>query len=132
MAIRRATRGIAVATSVLLLCGTGAGLKSANSGHSYGQQPVTAVTPDGLPACVTEDGAGVPLCWWDADSRGNHIGTSVLSGDCAPDVMGGRSALCVRLYNVPDAETLNRACKAVKKQGGWTVGECVLVWNDTH
>lgn len=131
MAIKSATRGIAAATMVLLGCGIGAGLKSADSGHSYGQ-PVTAITADGLPACVTEDGAGMALCYWDADSRGNHLGTSVVSGDCAPDVMGGRSALCVRLYNVPDAETLNRACKAVKQQGGWTAGQCVTVWNDTH
>lgn len=56
---------------------------------------------DSLPTCETEDGAGMALCWWDAQTMGNGMGTSVVSGDCAPDYVGGMdiSALCVKLHH---------------------------------
>lgn len=69
--------------------------------------PVTRVqTPapvaPSLPACITEDGAGMALCTWDAASQGNGKGRSVISGDCAPDIMGeAASAACVALHKAP-------------------------------
>lgn len=130
MATRKAKAGIAAATTVLALFGGCAGLKSANTQHEYGQ-PVTVATPSGLPACVVEDGNGMALCWWDAQAHGvgrNGRGTSVVSGDCAPDIMRGDWALCVRLYTVPESGIADE-CKAVKKGGGWTVSQCMAVWD---
>ena len=55
----------------------------------------------GLPQCTEEDGYGMALCMWDAQAQGNGMGTSVVSGDCAPDYVGGNeaSAVCVALYS---------------------------------
>lgn len=131
MASRSAKVGIAAATSVLALIGGCAGLKSANSQHDYGL-PVIVATDSGLPACVVEDGNGMALCWWDAQRQGNGHGTSVVSGDCAPDVMRGAWALCVRLYTVPDGAALDHECAAVKKSGSWTVAQCMDVWHKLH
>lgn len=55
------------------------------------------VTPQ-LAACATEDGAGMALCWWDAHTRGNGRGTSVVSGDCAEDIT--RIGWCVKVYRM--------------------------------
>lgn len=128
MASGKAKAGIAAATSALALIGGCAGLKSANSEHDYGV-PVIVATDSGLPACVAEDGNGMVLCWWDAQRRRSTPG---VSGDCAPDVMGGFWALCVRLYTVPDGAALDHECAAVKKSGSWTVAQCIDVWHKLH
>lgn len=62
-----------------------------------------------LPACIEEDGAGMALCYWDAEHMGNGMGMSVISGDCAPDYVGGQdvSDLCVRLYAMASREVDN-------------------------
>ena len=55
-----------------------------------------------LPMCDTEDGAGMALCWWDAQRQGNGQGTSVVSGDCAPSIMDEvTSQWCVLLHERP-------------------------------
>lgn len=58
-----------------------------------------------LPACADEDGFGVSLCVWDG----------VISGDCAPDYVGGFevSQQCMTLHNKNPKE----------------VEECVEEWN---
>lgn len=41
--------------------------------------------PAPVPPCATEDGSGGPMpCWWDASTRGNHQGHSVLVTFPAP------------------------------------------------
>lgn len=64
-----------------------------------------------MPACVTEDGSGQALCWWDAQRRGNGLGTSVVSGDCAlvPDADGLR-ALCIGMHNTQSGADRVQEC----------------------
>lgn len=89
--------------------------------------PTPTVTST-LPACVTEDGAGQALCWWDAAKQGNGQGTSVVSGDCAPSIMGqDTSALCVNLYS-RQSETITNADGGSNTipNGADLVGECTM------
>jgi hypothetical protein len=58
-----------------------------------------------LPACSVEDGNGVALCIWDG----------VVSGDCAPDYVGG--------FDV------SRECVAMHDFYKKAVEECVEEWN---
>lgn len=76
-----------------------------------------------LPYCDAEDGAGVALCMWDG----------VVSGDCAPDYVGGQrvSDMCVRLYAMGEgmevqtcAETYNVTDDDILIREGWTMEEC--------
>ena len=62
--------------------------------------PTATTNPAGYPACVTEDGAGQALCWWDAQRQGNTYGDSVVSGDCAYEGDATKS-LCVDLHSHP-------------------------------
>lgn len=63
-------------------------------------------TPDApLPACVVEDGNGMPLCTWDG----------VISGDCAPDYVGGFE--------------ISKECVALHRINKEAVEECVEDWN---
>lgn len=103
-----------------------------------------------LPTCTTEDGAGMALCWWDAREQGNGQGTSVVSGDCAPSIMGDQatSDLCVNLHSrdsetvtntdgsshtVPNGPDLIAECldidslmsNADKASEGWSIRECI-------
>lgn len=60
--------------------------------------PMTTATPStgiGLPDCLTEDGAGQALCVWDGTRMGNGVGALIISGDCAPDYVGGQDASLV-------------------------------------
>lgn len=74
--------------------------------------PAPSATPS-LPSCLTEDGAGMALCTWDAQTQGNGQGASVISGDCAPAVMDGdteaqrdaASVACRKLHVQPSTET---------------------------
>lgn len=52
---------------------------------------------DSLPRCAVEDGAGVAFCSWDG----------VVSGDCAPDFVGGidTSAICIQKHLTNPKET---------------------------
>lgn len=103
-----------------------------------------------LPTCTTEDGAGQALCWWDAQRQGNGQGNSVVSGDCAPSIMGDQatSSLCVNLHSrdsetvdngdgsshtVPNGPDLIAECldidslmsNADKVSEGWSIRECI-------
>jgi hypothetical protein len=78
-----------------------------------------------LPVCVTEDGAGMALCTWDAQTQGNGQGTSVVSGDCAPSVMGEASALCVNLHSRASVTVPNEdGSSNTIPNGADLVGEC--------
>ena len=82
-----------------------------------------------LPACVTEDGAGQAVCWWDAQAQGNGMGTSVVSGDCAPSVVGSEavSALCINLHAREMREVTNADGSInTVPNGADLVGECVI------
>ena len=106
-----------------------------------------------MPACIEEDGAGMALCWWDASEQGNGVGTSVISGDCAPEYVGGQSIsdMCVSLYarrsytithadgsknTIPNGADLVRECTeewnmmddAEAKEQGFTLEECFKAW----
>lgn len=117
--------------------------------HSPAESAPTAIilptaTPT-YPACITEDGAGQALCWWDAQRQGNGEGTSVLSGDCAPSVMGEASHVCVNLHardsititnedgsmnTIPNGADLVAECtdefdKGMERQ------ECIKAWHNS-
>lgn len=58
-----------------------------------------------LPVCTDETGAGYSLCVWDASSNGNGDGTTIVSGDCAPDYVGkDNMQLCITVH---DANPVN-------------------------
>jgi len=70
--------------------------------------PAPSATPSAtpsLPACPVGDetGAGMALCWWDAQAMGNGMGTSVESGDCALSVVGTPDvqAMCIKVHGLP-------------------------------
>lgn len=95
-----------------------------------------------LPACVVEDGNGVPLCVWDG----------VISGDCAPDYVGGFDVmeLCLEVYRLPAethmyqgaevsvpkgselaqecAQEYNMMTEQEMKENGFSLKECFLAW----
>lgn len=96
-----------------------------------------------LPTCTTEDGAGMALCYWDAQRQGNGQGTSVVSGDCAPSIMGNQatSSLCVNLHSrdsvtvdngdgssntVPNGPDLIAECTS--EFDGSELQECIREW----
>lgn len=105
-----------------------------------------------LPACAVEDGSGQALCMWDAQEQGNGRGTSVVSGDCAPSVMGEDSALCVQVHArdsvvvgngdgsshiIPNGADIVGECATIAQQreamhildsDGWTMRECLSAW----
>lgn len=91
--------------------------------------PTPSATPT-LPACVTEDGAGQALCWWDAQAQGNGMGTSVVSGDCAPSVMGEASDACVNLHARESREEVH-ADGSINSipNGADLIGECAEEWD---
>lgn len=68
--------------------------------------PTPSATP-ALPVCVTEDGAGQALCIWDGKVQGNGMGERIISGDCAPSVMGNASEVCINLHSRPTITTMN-------------------------
>lgn len=139
-------------SSLLLLVATAFTLAWFTPSQSH-TEPVFTPTPTvspTLPACVEEDGSGQALCYWDAQVQGNGLGTSVVSGDCAPDVVGGDkvSALCVKAYarkshtitnddgsmnTIPNGADLVRECGeynsemtySEKLENGWTMENCI-------
>lgn len=102
----------------------------ASAPQSAVQLPVqpAPTSPMGMPACDTEDGAGMALCWWDAQQQGNGQGASVVSGDCAPSIMGRvASADCVTLYDRPTIEvTHSDGSINTIPNGADLVAECVI------
>lgn len=87
-----------------------------------------------LPACITEDGAGQALCWWDAQQQGNGMGNSVVSGDCAPSIVGSEavSALCVNLHARETREITNADGSINTIPNGVDlVGECIMESDST-
>lgn len=87
--------------------------------------PAPSATPT-YPACLTEDGAGQALCYWDAQSQGNGQGTSVLSGDCAPDIMGeAASAECVMTHAQPSVTETYQGAVTEWPNGADLVAECI-------
>lgn len=106
-------------------------------------EPVITITPTAtpsLPACAYEDGSGQALCYWDAQTMGNGEGTSLISGDCAPDYVGGQvsSNLCVDIFKEGQAGVdfigecvgiENTISDSDRKNEGWTITECFKAWN---
>ncbi len=88
---------------------------------------IAPTSPMDMPACEQEDGAGVALCWWDAQAKGNGKGTSIISGDCAADYVGGyeASVLCVKLHAMK-ARTITNADGSTNTipNGSQLVAEC--------
>lgn len=86
----------------------------------------TMGTEQSLPLCETEDGAGMALCWWDADTMGNGEGTSVVSGDCAIDYTGSviASALCRELHEQASYTYASGEDTITVPNGIDLVGEC--------
>jgi len=74
------------------------------------------------------------LCYWDAQTMGNGMGTSVISGDCAPMLMGDKASNeCVSLYAQGQkgidavaecVEIGNTESEYELKRMGWTYSEC--------
>lgn len=64
---------VTIAAVALVLAGGGAGASWAMSGSSH-PAPASTTDPRKLPACATEDSNGP--CYWDAATRGNHLGHS--------------------------------------------------------
>lgn len=94
--------------------------------------PISPVTEAlSLPTCAEEDGAGMALCYWDAQKQGNGMGTSVVSGDCAPDIMGAEaSALCVNLHSRASVTVQNAdGSSNTIPNGADLVGECLYDWD---
>ena len=91
--------------------------------------PTPTVSTPSLPPCLTEDGAGQALCYWDAATQGNGRGTSVVSGDCAPSVVGSEaSPLCVRVHAMPSDERTNAdGSTDTIPNGADLVGECIEI-----
>lgn len=94
-----------------------------------------------MPACTTEDGAGMALCTWDAQKQGNGQGESVISGDCASSIMGDASEVCVALHarasmtipnsdgssnTIPNGADLIAECAMEFK--GTQLQECIAEW----
>ena len=78
------------------------------------------------PACIAEDGAGQALCYWDAHTMGNGQGTSVVSGDCAPSLMGPiTSAVCVKLHAMPSSTATYQGAITEWPAGPDLVAECM-------
>lgn len=93
-----------------------------------------------MPACETEDGAGMALCYWDAQGNGNGKGNSIISGDCAAEWIGGMAAQneCVMLYTMgQDAidfvgeciEINNTISNSDRIKLGWSPYECFKSFN---
>lgn len=109
--------------------------------------PVPTATPS-YPACLTEDGAGQALCWWDAQTQGNGQGHSVVSGDCALSVVSTEAvqAVCLALHKqdsseheyqgamvtIPNGVELVQECNDelpdANGDKGWSLIECYKAW----
>lgn len=87
--------------------------------------PSPMATPT-YPACIAEDGAGMALCTWDAHTMGNGQGTSVISGDCAPAIMGeAASAECVITHKQPSMTETYQGAITEWPSGPDLVAECI-------
>lgn len=93
--------------------------------------PVTnapvSVAPS-YPACITEDGAGMALCTWDAQAQGNGYGEDAIGGDCAYEDSTTRE-MCITLH-ARDSYTIegqNGASNTVPN-GVDLVAECQEEW----
>lgn len=87
--------------------------------------PTPSATPT-YPACTVEDGSGQALCTWDAHTMGNGQGTSVVSGDCAPAIMGkDASAECVLTHKQPSATETYQGAVTEWPSGPDLVAECM-------
>jgi hypothetical protein len=79
-----------------------------------------------LPICRTEDGAGQALCWWSASRQGNGKGRSVVSGDCAPAVVGASAVkACVKLHSQPAYSYRYQGATVRVPAGPALIDECV-------
>ncbi len=100
-----------ILAGVLTLGLYGPSLAEAHSEAAHG----TVVNPLGgplsnLPVCTDETGAGFALCVWDAGVQGNGEGTTIVSGDCAPDYVGkDNMQLCISVFELhfDDAQLCN-------------------------
>jgi len=90
----------------------------------HSNAPIVPSPTATLPACVTEDGAGQALCWWNAQAQGNGMGTSVVSGDCAyeDEMLRG---ICASLH-MRNSQTINHSdgSSTTIPNGVDLVGEC--------
>jgi hypothetical protein len=93
-----------------------------------------------LPTCLDETGSGVALCTWDAQTQGNGMGNSIVSGDCAlsvtitHDVM----ALCIELHNTQNGVDSVQECNDIEnaivngidsREPGFTLYDCYRAMN---
>lgn len=149
--MRRILQTIGSCIIVATLMFTVVTLSKGADSHANGTTYATPTPASTLPSCVTEDGAGMALCWWDAQTQGNGKGTSVVSGDCAD--MGEDTSLCVNVYardsnevdnkdgsyhTVPNGADIVGECMSIMQKGrmdkeakailnseGWTIRECL-------
>lgn len=79
-----------------------------------------ASAPVDLPKCVGEDGAGMALCMYQGSYK------PIVSGDCAPDIVGGNeaSALCVQLHSMPASTYTYQDAEITIPTGADRVSEC--------
>ena len=132
-----------IATAALILAlFVGAGI-SLTSVPTQDGAPITLVTVAPiavtLPPCENEGGSGQMMCMWDASESGNGEGTDAIGGDCSIMTLGSMeaSALCVRLYAMPNGAASVGECAAIAFQGsqdeavrneldneGWSMTEC--------
>lgn len=99
--------------------------------HSPTVEPSAPIAsaPVALPECVTEDGAGMALCVFidrKYDGQGDIMRGNVISGDCAPDIVGGSeaSALCVQLHAMPASTYTYQDAEITIPTGPDRVSEC--------
>lgn len=90
--------------------------------HSPTVEPSAPIAsaPVALPECVGEDGAGMALCMY----QGSY--GPIVSGDCAPDIVGGSeaSALCVQLHAMPASTYTYQDAEITIPTGPDRVSEC--------
>ncbi|KAI4218791.1 MAG: hypothetical protein L6R40_008751, partial [Gallowayella cf. fulva] len=98
--------------------------ESAPTGPVY----TAPTSPMTYPACASEDGAGMVLCTWQADSMGNGEGTSITSGDCATYV-GYTQELCINTHamgqgGADTVQNCNDILNSNSYENNWTIDEC--------
>ena len=85
---------------------------------------------DTLPACEYEDGSGQALCYWDAQTSGNGVGTSVVAGDCSVGTVYTQDAsdACLMLWDVPMRYTyLSDGAVSITSEGSVLVSDCLTI-----
>lgn len=93
-----------------------------------------------LPTCLDETGSGMALCTWDAQTQGNGMGTSMISGDCAIDITITHDVMakCIELHNTQNGIDSVSECNDIEnrivegidsREPGFTLLDCYRVMN---